>query len=362
MRIKFHVGIKKLFLCNASRENNHRHADMGIQEEYANAFRTESYTDFWTRVLVLEEEKLNTYLSVGSSSAARLPSYRLFAEHLLDPNQSTVSRVLDLTRNDQPEKFSLLSNYFATTADAFHLCGLLLKDIDHTRSRYKYAKDPFNPSPSGSCGPCPLVNHFPMILARLNKFSKSNPFTQTAPTVSHFQAVQANCSKLLKQLQSSRVKIQAKLRILSKIKFGSAVFLVAFTASLAIIIATHAFVMLVAAPGIMATSLELVSEKKQVKELAQLNAAAKGTYILTRDLDTISRLVARLNDEMEHVHDVVKLWLQRGDDQLQANGKVASQLKRNDQSFIEQLDELEEHLYLCFMTINRARNLVIKEL
>ncbi|CAI9762428.1 unnamed protein product [Fraxinus pennsylvanica] len=362
MKIKFHVGIKKLFACNASREDNHRQADMDFQEEYVNAFRTESYTDFWTRVLALEEGTHNTSPSVGSTSAARLHSYRIFAEHLLDPDQSTVSMVLDLTRNDQPEKFSLLSNYFSTTADAFHLCGHLLKDIDHTRSRYKYVKDPFSPSQSGLTGPCPQLNHLPMILARLTKFSKSNPFTPTAPSVSHFRAVQANCSNLLKQLESSRDKIRTKLRIIGKIKFGSAVFLVAITASLAIIIATHAFVMLVAAPGIMVTSLELVSEKKLVKELAQLDAAAKGTYILIRDLDTISRLVARLNDEMEHVHDVVELWLQRGDDQLQANGKVASQLKRNDQSFIEHLDELEEHLYLCFMTINRARNLVVKEL
>ncbi|KAL2527330.1 UPF0496 protein [Abeliophyllum distichum] len=362
MKIKFHVGIKKLFACNVNREKKQSHEDMDFQEEYVNAFRTESYNHFWTRVLALQEGKLNTYSSVGCTTAARLPSYRLFAEHLLDPDQSTVSRILDLTRNDQPEKFSLLSNYFSITADAFHLCGLLVKDIDHTRSRYKYLKDPFKSSHNGPCGPCPKVNNLPMLLAQLTKFSKSNPFTSSAPFANHFQAVQANCSNLLNQLESSRDKIQAKLRLLNKIKFGSIVFLVAFTTSLALIIATHAFVVLVAAPGIITTSVELVSKKKLVEELAQLDAAAKGTYILIRDLDIISRLVARLNDELEHGHAAVQLWLQRGDDLLQANGKVANQLKRNDQSFTEQLDELEEHLYLCFMTINRARNLVIKEL
>lgn len=180
--------------------------------------------------------------------------------------------------------------------------------------------------------------------------------------MSRLRAVQASCSGLLKQLESRRDKTQSKFRRLKKLKFGSAVLLVAVSASLVVVVAAHALVMMVAAPALVVGSLELFSGEQLARWSAQLDTAAKGTYILIRDLDTVSRLVARLNNELERVDGLVQLWLQRRDDRLQASEEVSSQLKKNNQSFMEQLDELEEHLYLCFMTINRARNLVVNEI
>ncbi|GFP82244.1 upf0496 protein at3g49070 [Phtheirospermum japonicum] len=335
--------------AGATQIDNPNPETLDLREEYANAFRTESYNDFWTHVLALNKGHLTTHRSLSSTTAARLPSYRLFAEHLLDPDQPTVTRILGLTRT-RPKIFALLSDYFSLTSDASHLCGLLLKDIDRIRKRYKLSlKDPLEPTQKN--GP-----------ARITLFSRSNPFCAAAPSMSRFQAVQTGCSNLLKQIESRRDKTQAEIRRLKKLKYGSAVLLVALTASLVVIVASHGFVMLVAGPGLMAGSLELVSTEKLGRLSAQLDTAAKGTYILLRDLDTVSRLVARLNNELEHVEGLVQLWLQRRDDRLQASEEVASQLRKNNQSFIEQLDELEEHLYLCFMTINRARNLVTKEI
>uniref|UniRef100_A0A803M093 Rx N-terminal domain-containing protein n=2 Tax=Chenopodium quinoa TaxID=63459 RepID=A0A803M093_CHEQI len=122
--------------------------------------------------------------------------------------------------------------------------------------------------------------------------------------------------------------------------------------------------MSMAVPGLIIAFRGSTSTKQLAKTSAQLDAAAKGTYILNRDLDTISRLVARLDDELEHIRAMVEFWMDRVDDHLhaQAGEEVARQLKRNDAKFMDQLDELEEHLYLCFMTINRARNLVVKEI
>ncbi|KAA8533693.1 hypothetical protein F0562_031210 [Nyssa sinensis] len=353
MRIKFQI--RKLLSCNVTRPNNpNQSTDLDVREEYANAFRTESYNEFWLRVLALSIGDSATCKNVGSSTAARLPSYRLFVEHLLEPAQPTITRILDLTQN-RPKSHSILSEYFSKTADAFVLCGLLLKDIDNTRVKYRFFKTTIESLES-------VEVNLPRILTRLTQFFHSvNPFVSSSPTPHRFQAVQAGCFGLLKRLESSRDKARAKLGLINNVQCGSAICLVALTTSLTVIVAAHALAILVAAPCLVVASFELASTKRLARLSAQLDAAAKGTYILSRDLDTISRLMARLNDEMEHMRTIVKFWLERGEDRLQASGEIVRQL-RADSSFSQQLDELEEHLYLCFMTINRARNLVIKEI
>ncbi|KAJ8467842.1 hypothetical protein OPV22_030394 [Ensete ventricosum] len=75
-------------------------------EEYTNAFRTESYHEFW-------------------------------AQHLLNPDLPTVTKILtDLEKRYHPEIHVLLSDYYVETANASLVCGLLLKDIDQIRRRY----------------------------------------------------------------------------------------------------------------------------------------------------------------------------------------------------------------------------------
>lgn len=296
---------------------------------------------------------------MDSTTAARLPSYRLFAEHLLDPDQPSLIRILNLVQN-RPKIHTILLDYFSQTANASFLCGLLLKEIDRKRVKYRSFRTSFQALEIAQFS---NENQISSTLARLIGFSNSpNPFISTAPYSTRVHVIQAGCSELLKRLESNRDKARAKLHLISSLQHGSGIFLVALTASLTIIVASHALALLVAAPGLIAASLELSSTRRLARESAQLDAAAKGTYILNRDLDTISRLVARLNDELEDMSGMVKFWLERGEDRLQASGEVARQLKKNDTNFTQQLDDLEEHLYLCIMTINRARNLVVKEI
>ncbi|XP_059625456.1 UPF0496 protein At3g49070 [Cornus florida] len=358
MKIKINVRIKKLFSCNVTRLDNPNHStDLDLREEYANAFRTESYNEFWTRVLALSNGDSATCNTMGNTTAARLPSYRLFVEHLLDPDQPTVTRILALTQNHL-ENHTLLYDYFSATAEASLLCGLLLKNIDHTRVKYRSIRSILESLETVRVS---SITHLPKVLTRLTKFSNSfNPIVPTASSPRCFQAVQDTCSELIKRLESSRDKVRAKLRIKKMVKHGLAIFLVALTASLTVVALGHGLAMLVAAPSIMVA--RLVSTRKLARLSAQLDTAAKGTYILNRDLDMIGRLVARLNDELEHMRATVRFWLKRGEDRFQASGEVARQLKMDDASFRELVDELEEHLYLCFMTINRARNLVMQEI
>ncbi|KAF8027764.1 hypothetical protein BT93_E0631 [Corymbia citriodora subsp. variegata] len=343
--------------CGTGPEVPGPEAGLDLREEYAHAFRTESYNEFWARVLALSDDGPPPRDPAGSTTAARLPSYRLFAEHLLEPDQPAVIRILDLARI-RPAQKSLLADYFSETAKASLLCGALLKGVDRTRVQYRSLKSALRSLGNSQFG---SSNQFPSILTRLAKFSDfEDPLNLSASSTPQIQSTQAGCSTLLSRLESGRNKAKAKLKTISKLQHGSATVLIAVTASLAIIIMAHGLAILVAAPAIAAASFEMGSAKRWRKVLAQLDAAAKGTYILKRDMDTISRLVARINDELEHMRAMVRFWLDRGGNKIQAGGKAA--LGENECNFAVQLDELEEHLYLCFMTINRARNLVVKEL
>ncbi|XP_050222926.1 UPF0496 protein At3g49070 [Mercurialis annua] len=338
-RIKFVLGITE---SNGRSGSTNPPVGVDVREEYANAFRTQSYNQFWTRVLALSDGNSAPGIPVESTTAARLPSYRLFVENLLDPDQSTVSQILNLTHNTPKAKF-LLSEYFTQTANVSFLCGLLIKNIDRTRIKYRSLKTAIQSTD---------------IAAVLTEFAKSNPFLRSGPSLNQVRVIQADCSKLLKRLESSRDKAKAKLHLNNKLKHGSALFAVTLTASLAIILATHALALLVAAPSLMtAASMKLASSRRLAKVSAQLDMAAKGTYILCKDLETVSRLVARLTDEMEHMKARIEFWMEIGEVWVRANEEV---VRLDDVE--EQLDDVEEHLYLCFMTINRARNLVLKEI
>lgn len=335
---------------------NHE-TSVDVREEYANAFRTESYLEFWTRVVTYTKSngEYRSYLSRESTtSATRLPSYRLFAEHLLEPDQPTVTQILAQTKL-RPEIHSLLSDYFTHTSNASLLCSHLLKDIEGVRIKYKSLKTMLQ---------CWKTNQIPsptMVTHSIDFTNSLNPFTQTGPSPCRIRAIICNCSELQKRLESSRDKTRSKLKIIVRLKHCSAsVVVVVITASLVVFVVAHGFALMVAMPGFV--SMKLVSKRKLAKVTEQLDAAAKGTYIVNKDLETTSRLVARLNDELEYMKTTVKFWLERKEDRVQADGEVVRLLKKNQCSFSDQLDELEEHLYLCFMTINRARDLVVNQI
>ncbi|KAK9141136.1 hypothetical protein Scep_010817 [Stephania cephalantha] len=373
-------------------------------EEYVNAFRTESYNEFWTRVLAFTQGNSATCSPSGSTTAARLNSYRLFAEQLLEPDQQTVAKALasSLPENRSKNR-SLLIDYFSNTADASHLCGLLLKDIDQTRRQYRPLKtiiDSFKTtmippknhfpsfpipstledsetsnSPSKQFGSTSIVDSLKTTITQSEKrfritindldFSNcsTNPFSSSASAQVRFRSVQAECRALLDRLELRREKARTRLRFVDRFKHGSAIILIIVTASVVVIVTTHALAMLVAMPSLLAASIfKKVSSSRLARESTQMDAAVRGTYILNRDLDTISRLVARLDDELEHIRDTVRFWVEHEEGRFKPDSELARQLQKNELSFREQLDELEEHLYLCFMTINRARSLVMKEI
>lgn len=103
-------------------------------------------------------------------------------------------------------------------------------------------------------------------------------------------------------------------------------------------------------------------------ELAALRArrrdAGRGgarAYIVGRDLDTVSRMVRRAHDELEHGRDVARIAM-RGHGERPLLQEVAREEEECEEDLRAQLAELEEHVCLCLITINRTRRLVAHEM
>lgn len=103
------------------------------------------------------------------------------------------------------------------------------------------------------------------------------------------------------------------------------------------------------------------SERRERARLKQLDAAAKCAYVLSNDLGTIDALVSRLRAAVEGDKVLVRLGLERGNERYLVQ-EVIKQLWKNHQGILRQVEDLEEHIFLCFYNINKARLLVLQEI
>lgn len=88
----------------------------------------------------------------------------------------------------------------------------------------------------------------------------------------------------------------------------------------------------------------------------KVDAAARGAYIVGRDMDTVSRMVRRAHDEVEHRREMVRFLLRIGEGELMK--ELVREMELEEVGFEEKIEELEDHVYLCLLTINRSRRLV----
>lgn len=153
---------------------------------------------------------------------------------------------------------------------------------------------------------------------------------------------------MARQLASAHGKVMRRLRV-TNLAMG-----IASVATCGVIAMVENFV--VGAVG---------EEGSVAREGAQLDAAARGAFTLDRDFDTLSRMVRRLHDEVEHWRDVIRLFMEEEEDMeggWMMLRVVVRELQVSEDCFMDQLAELEEHVSLCFLNINRARRMVLEEI
>ncbi|XWS15273.1 hypothetical protein CRYUN_Cryun35bG0081200 [Craigia yunnanensis] len=331
---------------------------LNVNEEYLSALRTKSYVEFFSKAQLLANEPSS-------------PSYfhHKFVQ-LLEPCQDTISPILESAILSKiPEIKTLILNYFEISAEASKICGHLLTKINQIQCNYQFiqrALDSFDDYYS--------PEKVRLIISELNSFIVLNsPFSD--PNKHDFKIIHDKHSSVLHHLKSKRKKVARKIKMIKFIHKASGICLTAacgLVVIIAIIIAAHTLAALFMAPAILSFPVKLFKKKKLFRNFPclkcgflrkfgdQLDVAAKGTYILNRDFDTMSRLVSRLHDEVEHNKAMIQICLERMEDKFSL--QVVKELKKSNVGFRTQVEELEEHVYLCLVTINRARALVIKEM
>ncbi|KAL6492960.1 hypothetical protein OROGR_032719 [Orobanche gracilis] len=337
-----------------------------VDEEYLCAVKTKSFADFFLKFQLLVNEP-----SSSSSSLSSPPPYNHlgFSEILLQPGQETITSMLEssslFSSNKSPSSSSssdrlksLIINYFDISAEASNFCSHLLKTLIHLQSDYKFIHDIIDAIDDDGTRDH-SSDRFSLVFSELHsRVILDNPFSNGQ----NFKHIHDKHSSVLHRLRSNRKKVTRKIKVINLFNRASGVCMAAAHTLTSLLIAPP---VILNEPGKPMTKRVrnfrlLISYGFLRKIVEQLDVAAKGAYILDRDFETMSRLVARLGDEIEHNKAMIKLCLDRREDKLCF--QVLKEIKKYEFGFKKKVDELEEHVYLCLVTINRARAMVVKEI
>lgn len=339
---------------------------LNVNEEYLCALRTKSYADFFNKAQLL----VNQHQSSPSFC------HRKFSETLLEPGQEAIPGILEsaFILSKLPELKTLMLGYFNVSAEASTICSHLLKSINQIQSNHRFIRQVLDEINDHDDGQEYSLESVKLIISKLTSLffiGSTNPFLN--PNKHDFKLICEKYSAVLQCLKLMRKNVGKKIKLIKCLQKASGICITAacgLVALAAMVLAAHTLTALFVGPALFGfpfkrlmnklTNLPFLRSGFLRKVGNQLDLAAKGTYILNRDFDTMSRLVASLSDALEHNKEMIQSCLERREYRFCLH--VVKELKKGDFVFRKHMEELEEHVYLCLVTINRARVLVIKEI
>ncbi|KAL3845349.1 hypothetical protein ACJIZ3_002752 [Penstemon smallii] len=344
-----------------------------VNEEYREAFRTNSYIEMCKKVQCQIEtitcfDEEQSFSSSSSSSSIHLPrtqNVHLF-QYLLEPRPETLTSIIESSNLHQ-----CLLNYFEVSLEACKICESLLTNVHQVRINYLSIKNVIKSIKLVPDSADRTHNHYNATFRNLASYVKhKNPFSSM--NSEKFNELHDSHVSLLHKLTSQCTKTKRRsIKFIKFIKKLMATLLVAGCGTMAIVLlvlAIHSVVGMVGAPALVLCILVvfLVKKIKRAKKISsktcgQLDIAARGVYILINDFGTMSRIVKRLNEEMEHRRFVADICVKKGNNNHVLR-EVVNEFQMNESCFLEQLEELENQIYLCFLDINRSRRLVVQEM
>lgn len=330
-------------------------SSLNVNNEYLCAFRTKSYVDFFLKAQSLVNQ---------TTSSPAYNRHCPISEVLLDPGQETITEVLEsaFLSNKSCDLKSLFLNYFDVSAEASRFCSQLLRSLSQVQSDYRFIHQVLNSINDGYSSD---DQEFDSIFSELRScVILKVPFSDT--NKQDFRRIHEKHSSVLQHLKSKRKRVARKIKFIKFFNKSSGV----CVAAAAVALAVHNLTVLLMGPALLVLPMKPLKKKSLsfrvlnyefLRKIGkQLDVAAKVTYILDRDFDTMSLLVDRLQDEIEHNKAMIQFCLDRREDRL--SYQVLKEIRKCEFGFLKQVEELEEHVYWCLITINRGRALVIKEI
>ncbi|KAG9143801.1 hypothetical protein Leryth_011470 [Lithospermum erythrorhizon] len=305
-----------------------------VEEEYVNAIRTKSYVDICHKVQGKLEITVNIDepCSSSSCSTSMRQSNLHLSEILLQPHQESINEIISSFNVHH-----LVISYFANSLEAFRSCEFLFTRIIETRANYRTMKRVMKIMRRLTMVADQIPgDEFYVIYKELASFALlKNPLSVISPKT--FQSTHDDHVLLLHKLTSQCRKIRRKGKVFRWLKNSFSCFLV-----------------------LRFKKIRKESKTNPSDRLgAEFDVAAKGVFVLINDFDTISRLVRILSDEMDHNKSIVEMCIVKGNKEVLKEVSKEFQVKEN--RFMQQLEELEECLYLCILNINRSRRVVVEK-
>lgn len=288
-------------------------------------------------------------------------SKRKFLEDVLQPDRECVEAALGHAKPSTLKR--LVKEYFEHSQTTCELCLQLLQSVSHARQMFVPVVDLLGvlPTDSDSITQSQCDCAFDAFL----KFdSQDNPFL--SPESQTFNNMKCCFTELRHQLDRRLQKSHSRLRLIRRATAGSAICFIVTAVGVvvsAVAVTTHAIVALAATGPVCAAQIPhpKTAENKERARLAQLNAAARGTFGLKNELDTINGLVARLQTAVDADKGLIRLGLVRGREKHPIQ-EVIKQLRKNYRNFFDLLEDLEQHIFICFNVVNKFRMQLLQEI
>ncbi|KAK8489606.1 hypothetical protein V6N13_024019 [Hibiscus sabdariffa] len=327
-----------------------------LSGEYIRALQTTSYNEIRSRI----EDQVHIENAIDTEGME--DSSQLRISQVLHPDRESVHQAL---RHTDPKATltRLVSTYFDHSEDISTLCLRLYQCVSRARELYAPITELLQVFPSDlnsiSLPQCDWAYD-----TFLQFVSLDNPFPSRDSD--NFKEMHRSFSQLKEQLEQSLHKSQSRGRILHRVTTWSAICLIGTVVGVAVtavVISTHALAAIV---GLFATPLCPIcvpqhAKKKHIARTAQLDAAASGTFFHIKYLDTIVCLVEWLYDSVEQDKKLIRIGLERGRE-IYPIHVVVEHLNKNYSKIFDQLNELEEHICLCFKDVNESRAKLLKEI
>uniref|UniRef100_A0ACD5ZFS2 Uncharacterized protein n=1 Tax=Avena sativa TaxID=4498 RepID=A0ACD5ZFS2_AVESA len=362
---------------------------LDVDEEYGRAFKSRSFLDLWSHAHHSLKHTFKSSFGMLDDEAAVARdepscSYTVLDDFVLEPSPEPLARAAGRRRHRRRRVEALLLEYFDVTREACEACSALLDAAGAARRHHLVLRRlldrlDVDGGDRATAARDALARH-----VRLD-----NPLSPEGGRLAGFREAHARCAPLSRRLAVARRRLRRLARAARFARCAAATAVVGASAAAvvaAVVLAAHAVVGIGAAAGMtfcgtkntrpaarQTSAFEKLPLRRHRKRQqrhpsageAAVDAAARGAYIVGRDLDTVSRMVRRAHDELEHGRDMARIAVAAGAQGGERQPLLLQEVAREEEECGEdlrcQLEELEEHACLCLLTINRSRKMVAHE-